>query len=357
LTPARSVTIRASAIIAAGLLTIAGTAGVAAAAPSDGRTIYGVTSNGNRLVSFPANNPGAAHVVATPADATGMIIGLGPGETVVGIDFRPSSNVLYALTIGATTGTGNQLTGAGRVYIVDKATAVATRVTTAAAFTLSGAYFDIGFNPVSDALRIVSSNGQNLRLGNAAGTTDLSVLSTDTPLSYAGGDKNSAVSPRVAGIDYTPAAGSATTLYDIDYAVDALSVQGGVGGGTGAASPNGGVLSTVGSTGLGTNVTNLLGFDFERDGTGYASAQTTDPDTQGVSPGSTLFTVNTSAGTLTPIGAIGGDLLDSIAIDTTPGTPGAALPEFPVAALGPMAAFGMAGAVVVFRRRRSLAGS
>ena len=336
---------RTSAAVSAGLLTLLATSGVAAAAPSDGRTIYGVTSNGNRLVRFPANNPGAATAVVLANQ--GSILGLiTPDERVVGIDFRPSTGVLYALTIGQVTGTGNSQTGTGRLYTIDKATAVATFVSTVTT-PLSGAYYDIGFNPVSDALRIVSSNGQNLRVPSANG---FSTTIADTALTYPSGDRNGGQSPKVAGIDYTPANGNATTLYDIDYVVDSLSVQGSPGGTPN--SPNGGVLTTVGSSGLGVNVNNLLGFDFEVDGTGYATAQTLDPDTGGSSPGTTLFTVNTGTGMLTKIGDVRGDLLDSIAIDTATPNVNPVLPEFGVAALAPVAALGLAGSVVVLRRRR-----
>jgi hypothetical protein len=338
---------RTAAATGAGLLTLLASSGIASAQPSDGRTIYGVTSNGNRLVSFPANNPGAAKPVLNVNG--GAIIGIPLTERVVGIDFRPVDGVLFALTTDGT-GESNSQTGTGRLYTVDKTTAVATLVNTLTV-QLSGAFYDIGFNPVANELRVVSSSGQNLRVGTGGtGTT-----TADAALAYASGDTNAGASPRVAGVDYTPASGSATTLYDVDYGVDALSVQGAVGGGTAgtAASPNSGVLTTVGATGLGVNVTNLLGVDYEVDGTGYASAQTVDPGSGGVSSGTTLFTINNATGKLTPIGAVAGDLLDSIAIDTAAGTPPAALPEFGVAALGPVAAMGAAGGVLVFRRRRT----
>ena len=201
---------RTAAATGAGLLTLLATAGVAQAQPSDARNIYGVTSNGNRLVVFPANAPQTAHIVGTVAG--GAIQGLGAGEIVVGIDFRPVDTVLYALT--------NQ-GGTGRLYTVDKTTAVATLVTTltnlAANTTaysgLSGSFFDIGFNPAANALRIVSNTGQNLRVPAAnlpGGTGTLGATAVDTALSYPAGDTNAGKSPAIAAIDYSPVAGGTT---------------------------------------------------------------------------------------------------------------------------------------------------
>lgn len=319
---------------AVGLLALS--AAPALAAPADGRTIYGVTSNGNRLVSFPSNNPGAA----APVTSTGSITGLGAGETVVGVDFRPANNLLYALTIGQTSGGGNALTGTGRIYTVDKTTAVATLVSTVSQ-PLVGAYYDIGFNPVSNALRIVSSAGQDLRVTNTGG--DLATTVVDGTLAYAAGDANNGKSPRVAAIDYTANTNGATTLFDIDYAQDSLAIQD---------PPNNGTLNTVGK--LGTDVTNLLGFDIETDGTAYATAQVVEPDTGGVSGGSKLFTIDKTTGTATVVGSVSGDLLDSITVDTTPNaTPPPALPEFPAAALAPLAALGVGGVLLRQRSRRT----
>ena len=332
---------RTSAAISAGLLTLLATSGTALAQPSDGHTIYGVTSNGNRLVKFPANNPGAA----TPVTTSGNITGLGAGETVIGIDFRPVNGLLYAVT---TSAIGDETSGTGRIYTIDKNTAAATLVPGSATLQLSGAYYDIDFNPVPNALRIVSSNGQNLRVTNVSGG-DLNMNNVDTNLSYASGGPST--TPRVGGIAYTPATSGATTMYDVDYENDLVSTQGAVGGGTGAASPNSGVLNRVGATGV--NVTNLFGFDIETDGTAYASAQTTGAE-GGVSRGSTLYTVNLTNGALAPLGPVNGDLLDAIAVDTAApgGGPNPVVPEFPLAALAPIAALGLGGLVVTVRRRR-----
>lgn len=102
---------------------------------------------------------------------------LGAGETVVGIDVRPSDGVLYALTT------------AGKVYTVGASTGVATLKSTlaadpadiTAAFTaLVGAAFSVDFNPVVDRLRVVSETGQNLRVN-----VDTGLTTTDTDLTRA----------------------------------------------------------------------------------------------------------------------------------------------------------------------------
>ena len=195
-----------------------------------GVTIYGVTTSG-RLVRFDSANP---CTVSTPL----KIEGLQPNEQVLGIDFRPSTGLLYAL--GSSS----------RVYTVNLATAVATPVG-ATAFTpaLEGTAFGFDFNPVVDLIRIVSNTGQNLRVSPASGA----VVGVDVPLAYAAGDPNAGVLPTVAGAAYTnpdtnPA--TPTTLYDVDVDLDVLATQN---------PANSGALQTRATHGVRTN--ELLGFD------------------------------------------------------------------------------------------------
>src|SRR5688572_29215402 len=78
-------------------------------------TMFGVTSS-NRLIGFDSATPGTLFTDV-------VISGLGePGETIQGLDVRPSTGQIYAL--GETT------TATYRIYTINPATGVATRVGT-----------------------------------------------------------------------------------------------------------------------------------------------------------------------------------------------------------------------------------
>ena len=187
------------------------------------------------------------------------ISGLRAGDAIVGIDFRPANNKLYALTNNA---------GTGRLYTINTSTGAATLVSTLAAdaadttapfpFTaLSGTDFGIDFNPAVDRLRVVSDADQNLRINVDTGRTQL-----DVPLNFAAGDANAGDNSNVVGSGYTnssmgapnppaPAAPTrSTTLYGIDSGQDVLVIQD---------PPNAGTLASQGS--LGVNLSGVIGFD------------------------------------------------------------------------------------------------
>ena len=113
-------------------------------------TLFGVTAT-NDLVRFSSMNP-ATLLSSTP------ITGLASGETLIGVDVRPRSDVLYA--VGTTS----------RLYTIDPASAVATPPGPPFAPALDGASFSVDFDPTDspfnanrvDAIRIVSDNGQDL---------------------------------------------------------------------------------------------------------------------------------------------------------------------------------------------------
>ena len=103
-----------------------------------------------------------------------------------------------------------------------------------------------------DRLRVNSDAGQNLRVNPDTGA----IAGVDGALKYAANDQNAGKTPGVAGAAYTnpdidPA--TATTLYDIDAALDTLVIQN---------SPNDGVLNTVGSLGAGNSGNVKADFDF-----------------------------------------------------------------------------------------------
>jgi trimeric autotransporter adhesin len=273
--------------------------------PVPEETLYAVTSS-NRLIRFTSTDPATL-------TASQPITGLQASETIVGIDFRPATGELYAL--------GNS----SRLYTVAPDTGVATPVITQPlTTTLSGAAFGFDFNPVPDRIRVVSDEEQNLHLHPDTGA----VVGVDATLAYTPTDVFSATNPTIVGAAYTNnVSGSiTTTLYLIDAGTDSLVRQGGVGG---TPSPNGGVLSTVGSLGLDADT--FVGFDITPDGTAFAAITT---------PGgsaSYLALVDLATGTATRLTAIGGGEtivgLAAPTVEITPPPPPPALPQEPVFAV------------------------
>ena len=227
--------------------------------------------NGTSLVTFARNAPGGA-------SAPLPITYLQAGETLLGIDFRPATGVLYGL--GST----------GRVYTIDTATGAATLVATLAAdatdatdpFTaLGGTSFGVDFNPVPDRLRVVSDTGQNLRINVQTGATI-----TDGNLNV--------VAPDAIAAAYTRnfAGTTATTLLVIDVATNTLQLQN---------PPNNGTLSTIGRLDPMQTFTAIGGFDIVGGDDGMALAVLQ----PGAAAQSTLYRVNLRTGAITAIGAIG----------------------------------------------------
>lgn len=239
-------------------------------------TIYAVNTN-NQLLSFNSGTPGTV--------ASRTITGLQGGESVVGIDFRPATGQLFAMT------------SASRIYTINTTSAQATPVGNAPfSPALVGNSFGFDFNPVPDRIRSVSDSEQNLRLNPNNG----GLAAVDTNLVYAAGDANAAANPNIVAAAYTNSfAGTAsTTLYVIDSNLDTLALQGSIGGTPN--SPNGGQMTTVGA--LGVNTTDQVGFDIAPQ-TGAAFASLTLPG----ATSSGLYAINTASGAATLIGGIGGN--------------------------------------------------
>lgn len=241
---------------------------VPAGAAQAAETIYGVTAT-DKLVSFSSDSPGS--VAAGRA-----IAGLGTGETVVGIDVRPRTGDLTAVT------------SSGRILLIDARTAQAAPLPGAPQLALAGARFGVDFNPQADALRIVSDTGQNLRvtLGGSG------VVNTDGALNPAGA--------AVVAAGYTRSfdGTATTTLLDIDSATDTLRVQN---------PPNAGTLADVGP--LGVNVSADAAFDIApSDGAGHLAARLEGEQA------TKLFRVDTATGAATLTGPVAGEPLRAIAI-------------------------------------------
>ena len=168
-------------------------------------------SNDNKIYYFNARN-----LEAPIRNLT--ITGLQSGENILSIDYRPATGQLYGL--GSTS----------RLYIINEVSGLATPIG-AASFSpqIEGTSSSIDFNPTVDRIRLVSNNGQNLRLHPELGT----VVATD-------GSINGVMNAKIEAISYTNsfAGSTATMLYDIDYATDKLYLQN---------PPNNGALELVGA--------------------------------------------------------------------------------------------------------------
>ena len=189
-----------------------------------GLRMIGLTAD-QRLISFHERFPGFARSV-------GYVNGLAGDSALIGIDYRVQDGQLY--------GVGN----AGGVYVINAGTGAASKVSQLT-IVPSGAAFGVDFNPAADRLRVVSDTGQNLRHNVNAGGVTLK----DGDLSYAPGT----VASGIVGAAYTNNdldANTATTLFDIDFALDQVVVQ----------SPaNSGTLAATGK--LGVDAAAAVGFD------------------------------------------------------------------------------------------------
>ncbi len=261
--------------------------GTAQAAP----TIYGYNTATNSIVSFDAQTPGTL-------TSNVALTGLAAGETLIGIDFRPATGVIYSVAISATT---------SRVVTVNPVSGAVTGVGTGFTPLLATTpFYGLDFNPVPDRIRVVNGAGLSIRLNPNDGT----LAGTDTSLSYAVGDPGAGTPPQVTQVAYSNnvAGTTTTTLYGIDFATDVLVRVGGV---DGTPSPNTGVLTTIGSLGVVT-ATAAGGFDIQPgSGTGFAVLR--------VGASSNLYSVNLGSGAATLVGTVGGGAnINGIAIGLVP---------------------------------------
>ncbi|NGN68475.1 DUF4394 domain-containing protein [Streptomyces sp. A7024] len=209
----------------------------------------GLTDDG-RLAAFRVGVPEAAK-------SLGKVSGLKGDQKLIGIDYRVQNNKLY--------GVGDM----GGIYTIATAGAEATKVSQLTV-ALQGKSFGVDFNPAANRLRVISDTGQNLRhnIDDAAGAPAAGTTATDGNLT------NPPVPPAPAQIAtgvtaaaYTNndlAATTATTLFDVDTALDQVSVQ----------SPaNAGNLAPTGKLGVDTGP--AAGFDIytakDGDNTAFAT--------------------------------------------------------------------------------------
>ena len=160
--------------------------------------VVAVTADG-RLIEFESNDP--AH-----ADTIGRIKGLVGDTAIVGIDYRPATGELIGLG------------DAGGIYAISDRNATTTKKSQLNV-ALTGTSFGVDFNPTVDRFRIVSDTGQNLRASVDTGATVVDGALSYAPPATAAGITGAAYTNNDADVN------TATTLFDLDSALDQLAVQ------------------------------------------------------------------------------------------------------------------------------------
>lgn len=175
----------------------------------------------------------------TASTTTPNTLALEPGEVIQDIDYRNSEGVLYALTT---------LSGKGYIIRIDPSSGVILRVSTLVTegtttqIALSDTSYTIDFNPVVDRLRVIGSNGSNLRVDVSTGDTltDTNIQSGNTITGAAYEDSFSS-------------AGRGTQLFTLDSSMDRVNLQ---------SPPNDGTQSNLKSLlGNTTDVESINGYD------------------------------------------------------------------------------------------------
>lgn len=163
---------------------------------------------------------------------------------IAGIDVRPADGMLYAL---ASDGTIYTVDSAGKATMKSKMDTVLDK----------SAMATVDFNPAADRLRVIGSDGTNLRVNVDDGKTTV-----DGKLKFAEADMHKGEMPMIVAGAYTNSVKGTkeTALYDIDGTIGALVKQ---------APPNDGVLSAVGKLGI---MPKAVAFDIVADGQGGNTA-------------------------------------------------------------------------------------
>jgi len=278
--------------------------GFAVQAP-ESRAIIGLSSDGSQLVRFAEATPGSTTAVA--------ITGVTANESLVGIDFRPTTGQLLALGVNATANTGT-------VYRLDPQTGVATVSGSAGSVALVGsdgstavdlpdpasARYGFDFNPTVDRIRVTTSTGLNFRLNPLTG------VAADGDMIIAGTNPDGAINGSgitgVSEVAYTNsvAGTTITTLYALSSTGSQLTIQ---------VPPNNGTQASPQTLKLNGNtlaLTSVNGFDIPSDvravtsdiavnkGSGLAAL------TVGGLTG--LYRIDLTSGAVTSLGTIGSGL-------------------------------------------------
>lgn len=201
---------------------------------------------------------------------TGSTRVTGLSGMLVGIDVRPADGMLYGLVDDGTVVT---IANDGK----------ATKKSRLEPMVAKGVLVTVDFNPAADLLRVMGSDGTNLRAN-----VDDGKVTKDGSHKFADGDMHRGEKPNIIAGAYTNSfkGTKATTLYTIDGTIGGLIKQ---------APPNDGVLSAVGKLGIKAD---KIAFDIWSDGNGRNDAW--------LMAGDTLYSVDLASGKATEAAKIGG---------------------------------------------------
>ena len=199
-----------------------------------------------------------------------MTVG-GISGRLAGIDVRPADGMLYGVVEDGT------------VVTIDTGSGKATMKSNLEMMIPPGTAATVDFNPAADRLRLIGTDGMNLR----ANVDDGKVIQ-DGQLKFADGDMHKGETPMVTAGAYTNSfkGTKETVLYDIDGRIGALLRQ---------APPNDGVLNAIGKLGVKAD---KAAFDIVSDGQGGNAAW--------LMAGKTLYKVDLATGKATKAAEIKG---------------------------------------------------
>ena len=209
----------------------------ACAANAHAANLVAINSS-NQIGVFDASNIGDAIFTTISGDAS--------GESFIGIDLRPSNNMVYGIT------------RSNKIFTIDAYSGNSTFVAALANPVVAASKsYGFDFNPVADiggasSLRLVSSTGDNyaVNVNTGAVTLATSLIPGFTGVSYT---NSNASNPTLVP--------SSTALYYINSANDTLNVAT-----TGFNNPS---ISIIGS--LGIDILSANGFEIDSNGIGYAA--------------------------------------------------------------------------------------
>lgn len=182
------------------------------------------------------------------------ITGVESEDMLIGIDYRPATHDLYAISENSF------------LYWIDTDTGEATMVGEEAFDpALESPMLGFDFNPTVDLVRIDVSTGQNLRLDpetGLVGVTDDGDQMIDGDIMYAEGDEFEGMDARVVAAGYTSNVdgSESTSLYVLDAENNTLAIQD---------PPNDGLLNTV--VVLDVNVSEATAFDIAPDDSAFVT--------------------------------------------------------------------------------------
>lgn len=242
-------------------------------------------SNG-KIYTFDAKTPST--LIGTPL----TIIGIGSGQTLVGIDYRPNTAELIGL--GYDFGSGK-----ARLYAINTTTGTAAPIgSNDITLELGSGPVGFDFNPTVDRIRVVGANNKNYRLNPNNGA----IAATDQNLKYKTGDVNEGKDPFIGTCAYTNSyiGATSTALYDFDDSLNVFSLQ---------SPPNDGVLNSLaGPSGLMINTVERssdMDIYFDKATSANTAFFVANPNS---TQNDNLYTVNLSTGAATLVGLIGSGL-------------------------------------------------